>query len=502
MSTFLALDWERHELSCVFAQVAKSRVRVEQCFRLVWPADLDPETAPERAGNWLKEELSRRGIAANDVLVSLPREEAVVRRLELPNAPDDELPDLVRMQAATKSSSSLDQLLLDFLPLPREAGADRREVLMTTIPAADGTRLRKSLKAAGLELTAIGLSPLAAAEIAARVERHRRLDTTVNSLVVARHGTRVEISLMRRDHLVFTHSALIEGGGEERDNQAILAEITRATVAQQKLLAGSAISRAWVLGTETETRSLCEALHARLSCPAETVDPLALVQLSSEPADFAQSRAALAGPVGMLLARSEQTVAAIDFLNPRKPVPKADRRKINLMIRGGLAAAALLAGFIWLQFYKSSLDGDIERLQSELSDLNNTIRAAEPEVAAANVIDEWDRSRIDWIAQMNSINESLTDRLYLTSLSFEAVNSRFERGPGGGIARVSGTGYAKTREDANRFFDELDQRNYQVIFSSPYKFTSKDENFPLEFKLDATLLAEKPKPTTPPAAAN
>ena len=500
MSNFLALDWERHELSCVVAQVSKSRVRVDQCFRLAWPADLDPDAAPDRAGNWLKEELHRRGVSVDDVLISLPREEAVVRRLELPNAPDDELPDLVRMQAATKSSSSLDQLLLDFLPLPREAGTAGREVLMTTIPSADGARLRKALQAAGLELTAIGLSPLAAAEIAARVERHRRLDTTVNSLVVARHGTRVEISLMRRDHLIFTHSALVERGVDERVNQTILAEITRATVAQQKLLAGSAISRAWVLGTETETRSLCEALHARFSCPAETIDPLSLVQLASEPADFAESRAALAGPVGMLLARSEQTVAAIDFLNPRKPVPKTDRRKVNMMIRGGLAAAALLAGFIWLQFYKSSLDGDIEALQSELSDLNNTIRAAEPDVAAADTIDEWDRTRVDWIAQMNSINESLTDRLYLTSLSLEAINSRFARGPGGGVARVGGTGYAKTRADADGFFDQLDQRNYQVI-PAQYKFTDKDEDFPLEFKLDATLLAEKPKSAAPAAPA-
>jgi Tfp pilus assembly PilM family ATPase len=502
MSDFLALDWERRQLACVVAHVSKSRVRVEQCFRLAWPADIDAEAAPDRAGNWLKEELRRRGIATKDVLVSLPREEAVVRRLELPDAPDDELPDLVRMQAATKSSSSLDQLLLDFLPLPREAGADRREVLMTTIPAADGTRLRKGLQAAGLELAAIGLSPLGAAEIAARVERHRRLDSAATSLVVARHGPRVEISLMRRDHLVFTHSALLEGGSEERDNQAILAEITRATVAQQKLLAGGTISRAWVLGTEAETRSLCEALQARLSCPAETIDPLALVQVSSEPADFAETRAALAGPIGMLLARAERTVEAIDFLSPRKPVPKTDRRKIDMMIRGGLVAALLLGAFVWLQFHLAALDGEIESRQQEVSELTSAIQKAQPDVTAANTIDEWDRGRVDWTAQMRAINESMTDRLYLTSLTFEAISSRFDRGPvGGAIARLGGTGYAKTREDANRFFEELDQRNYQVIFSAPYKFTSKDEEFPLEFKLDATLLAEKPAAGAAVAAA-
>lgn len=495
MSDFLALDWERHQLSCVAAQASKGRVRVEQCFQLTWPEGVDPEAAPERAGAWLKDELRRRGVSAAEVLVSLPREEAVVRRLELPNAPDDELPDLVRMQAATKSSSSLDQLLLDFLPLPRETGAERREVLMTTIPTADVAKIRKLLGAAGLELSSIGLSPVGAAEIAARVERHRRLDALATSLIVARHGPRVEMSLMHREHLVFTHSALLEGGSDERDNQAILAEITRATIAQQKLLAGGTIARAWVLGTEAETSSLCEALHTRLACEAETIDPLGLVQLSSEPADFAKSRAALAGPIGMLLARSERTVAAIDFVNPRKPVPKTDRRKVNLIVRSSLAAAAVLGGFIWLQVYRGSLDGRIETLQAELSDLNREITDARPEVEAAGIIGEWDQVRVDWLKQMNVINEALgsTDRLFLT-------NFKVDRAPRGGIGKVEAAGHAKTREDVARFYDQLVERNYQVQ-PKEIRPTGKNEDYPYEFTLDATLMAEKPAARPGAAAA-
>ncbi|HUG91230.1 MAG TPA: hypothetical protein VML55_10370 [Planctomycetaceae bacterium] len=495
MSDFLAFDWDRHQLSCVVAHVSKSRVRVEQCFRLTWPDGLDPDAAPERAGNWLKDELRRRGVSARQVLVSLPREEAVVRRLELPNAPDDELPDLVRMQAATKASSALDQLRLDFVPLPREAGAELREVLMTTIPAADASKLGRAIEAAGLELASIGLSPVGAAEIAARVERHRRLDATGTSLVVARHGPRVEMSLVRREHLVFTHSARLEGGSEDRDNQAILAEVTRATVAQQKLLVGGTIARAWVLGTEAETRSLCEALQARLSCEAETVDPLALVQLTSEPADFAASRAALAGPIGMLLARSEPTVAAIDFLNPRKPVEKTDQRRINLIVRGSLAAALLLAGFAWLTWYKLSLDGQIESLQTRLSDLNRAIRDAEPDVAAANAIaGTWDDFRVDWLAQMNALNEARpgADQLYFTRFKFQPATAA-------GIAKVEGHGNARSRYDVQSLYDGLDERNYQIVPKDAGQ-AARDEDYPHAFALDATLQARKPAAAAPTAS--
>jgi Tfp pilus assembly PilM family ATPase len=489
MSDFLAFDWERRELSCAVAQVSRSRVRIEQCFRLAWPKDIDSEAEPDRAGNWLKEELRRRGVSAREVLVSLPREEAVVRRLELPSAPDDELPALVRMQAATKSSSALDQLLLDFLPLPQEPGAERREVLMTTIPTGDGTRLKKAMQSAGLELVAIGISPVGAAEIAARVERQRRLETNAPSLVVARHGPRVEISLMRREHLVFTHSALLDGGSDERDNQSILAEITRATVAQQKLLAGGTIARAWVLGTEAETRSLCEALRARLSCEAETIDPLSLVSVASEPPDFAQSRAALAGPVGMLLARSEQTVPAIDFLSPRKPVPKTDRRKVDRMIRGGLAAAALLLALGWLVWYKASLDGQMEARQARLGELNRSIREAEPEVAAANMIGDWDETRVDWLAQLNVLDAALPGRgqLYLKSFKFDRAPTQ------GGIANVTAGGFAKSEGDVHALYGALRERNYQVR-PREIKFTGSDEDYPYEFTLEATLLAEKAAP--------
>ena len=47
--------------------------------------------------------------------------------------PDDELPDIVRMQAATKSPTPLDRLRLDFVPLPNRG--EGREVLLATITA-------------------------------------------------------------------------------------------------------------------------------------------------------------------------------------------------------------------------------------------------------------------------------------------------------------------------------------------------------------------------------
>ena len=67
-------------------------------------------------------------------MVTLPRDEAIVKRLELPEVGDAELPVMVRFQAGAKSSVALDELALDFIPLPRRSEVPGREVLTATVP--------------------------------------------------------------------------------------------------------------------------------------------------------------------------------------------------------------------------------------------------------------------------------------------------------------------------------------------------------------------------------
>src|ERR1700722_10365310 len=153
MSEFLALDWDDQQLLALDAQVAPTSVHVRKRVHFEWTAEARPFEHAEAAGKQLRLELDRVGVAATKALVSLPREEAVVRLLELPECSDDELPELVRLQAATRSAVPLDRLLLDFLPLPRIAGIAGRRVLMVTLgkPAAD--RIQAVLTAAGLQAT-------------------------------------------------------------------------------------------------------------------------------------------------------------------------------------------------------------------------------------------------------------------------------------------------------------------------------------------------------------
>src|SRR5579871_2997505 len=133
MSDLLALQWEKEHIHGVQAHVSASQVRVKHCFTLLKPAEFDLSD-PKSAGKWLKEQLDSQQIRADLTIISLPRDLVVVKRLELPAVPDEELPVLVRFQAGAKSSMPIGDLALDFVPLPQRDPTLARQVVTAVVP--------------------------------------------------------------------------------------------------------------------------------------------------------------------------------------------------------------------------------------------------------------------------------------------------------------------------------------------------------------------------------
>src|SRR5579872_2073985 len=119
MADYLALDWDDQRLVGVAAHMASKSVQVRAVLDFKWAQSEIPSEQPAAAGKRLREELDRVSASNGPVMVSLPREEAIVRLLELPECSDDELPELVRFQAVTRSAVPLEKLLLDYLRCPR-----------------------------------------------------------------------------------------------------------------------------------------------------------------------------------------------------------------------------------------------------------------------------------------------------------------------------------------------------------------------------------------------
>jgi len=479
MSDFLAIDLETHRICGIEASVERGSVKIRRSFSIEVPESISADD-PHGLGEWLKGELRRERASASQVCISLPREDVIVRHLETPDVPDDELPDLVRYQSAAKSSIPLDQLTLDFLPLPRREDSSVRDVLVSTVHQDRIKRLRTISSAAGLDLQSVGVSSVATAGIVS-LEEHR-IDHSAGEIVVvvAQHGDRVEISILGEGHLHFTHSTqVVAGGGQPTP---ILAEISRALVALQKRLPNSRVVRCWMIGSPDENAALGDAIRDRFRCDIKQLDPFQGqgVTLSCTPVD--DPHGAFGGPIGQLVSHSLEVSCAVDFLNPRRPAVKKDYSR-HKKLAGVAAVAILLIGMFGYRSYAvAALEKKVKQATKDETDQKELLKELEPQVKVAASVGEWASTRVNWLEEADTLAETIdgTERHYLTKLQF-GEGTRKERGT------VTAAGHAKERFDIEGLNAELMQRTDLEVNAKPIKKSGRDGDYPQQFDLDLKL---------------
>jgi Tfp pilus assembly PilM family ATPase len=479
MSDFLAIDLEPHRICGIEASVERGSVKIRKSFSIEVPESISVDD-PHGLGEWLKGELRRERASASQVCISLPREDVIVRHLETPDVPDDELPDLVRYQSAAKSSIPLDQLTLDFLPLPRREDSSVRDVLVSTVHQDRIKRLRTISSAAGLDLQSVGVSSVATAGIVS-LEEHR-IDHSAGEIVVvvAQHGDRVEISILGEGHLHFTHSTqVVAGGGQPTP---ILAEISRALVALQKRLPNSRVVRCWMIGSPDENSNLGDAIRDRFRCDIKQLDPFQGqgVTLGCTPVD--DPHGAFGGPIGQLVSHSLEVSCAVDFLNPRRPAVKKDYSR-QKKLAGVAAVAILLIGMFGYRSYAvAALEKKVKQATKDENDQKELLKELEPQVKVAGSVGEWASSRVNWLEEADTLAETIdgTERHYLTKLQF-GEGTRKERGT------VTAAGHAKERFDIEVLNAELMKRTDLEVNAKPIKKSGRDGDYPQQFDLDLKL---------------
>ena len=442
MSEMLSIEWEHSYVSGVVADVSPGRVVIRRTFIIPRPT-VSGSASGTLQLDWLKPELAKQGIAAGPALVALPRDEVVVKRLDLPEVADDELPVLVRFQAGAKSSVGIDDLSLDFIPLPRQSGIPGREVTVATIPRQSLDEVTTVCQAAAIETKVIGLSAVAMAQFIVRAERHLSASTGGVSLVVGRHGSRVEVSVMRQGHLLFSHANRLFEGASNQEAQAITSEVSRALVALRgSLTADVKIERIWTMVSPAEQELLAESLHRRLNCEVHPLDPFESVECEARVLSQVADRSLFAGPIGMLLAQYDSQAPTIDFLSPRRPPVKRNEARRKLIFAGA-GAAALLVTLGVLQWKRvANLDEEIAELNKKENTLIEDLKLIKPTRDAVAEIVKWNGTTVEWIDEIAELTKRFptTEKIYLDSIDCKgALNSK--------LAEIEIHGYARERDD-------------------------------------------------------
>jgi type IV pilus assembly PilM-like protein len=477
MPDYISIDWQGDRISCVEGAATGAGAIVRHCFQIKWPGDIDPAVDPGRAGQWLAEEFSRRGVRARNVLVSLPRQEVMVRTLSVPETAEDQLPNLVRLQAETISASSLDNQVLDFLPMPRPADATSRQVLMATMASQKLDQIRQVVEAAGLLLAHVGISSIATAELVVRSERRDGTDTDGMTLIVAEHEGRLELSFMRDDHLLIMHASQLVSEQGRSGSRAAWAEIRRALGAASRTDARSSVAHAWLIGLGPDA-SLARMLEEQLSCEILLIDLKVDAQIKYSCPAEAVDEGFYAGALGMLLATDEAVVESIDFLRPRRAPEQIDYGRRRIMAIAGCVLAALIVAYGVTRWRVADLSASIDARRADITRMTEAVEAGQGVLKAASSVADWEKGVVDWLQFMANMNEILpgTDRIFLRDCQFKTLAAA-------SLAQVQATGYATSRRDVEELYQRLAQRKVQV---RPHEIgrTDADQDYPFSFRLD------------------
>jgi hypothetical protein len=190
----------------------------------------------------------------------------------------------------------------------------------------------------------------------------------------------------------------------------------------------------------------------------------------------------------MLLARETPTVATVDFLAPRKAVVPVDRRRVRLGVAAGLVAVGVLAAVVFTRMRVGDLEAEAERIRGELDGVRQVLDAGKSTLAAAKVVDEWERSRLDVPRRLDAFAEQLpgTDRLLLRDVRL---------GPASGdrVARLQSNGWAKSRKDVDSAQTRFAERD--LVQPHEIRADGPDRTYPWQFEFDLSYAAPTAKET-------
>lgn len=483
MSRILAIEWDDAGVQFVLSEVTGNTSRIEDYARHAWPDSLTVKESAPAAGEWLAGKIRELGAEETRVVVALPREAVVIRRLSLPPAPDAELPDLVRFQASAKLSTPVDRLKIDFLPLPLDQAHpdEGRSVLVAAWERLKFDFVKGAIQAAGCELSAVTISPVAISYLVPQLARVAGCNPQAPLLVVMHDTQRIEIVIVEHGSVIFTHQSRLGDGHVEDDLIEVLQEIQRAVMAFEQNHPGVEIEQVLLLESGDEQDDLDIALEARFGQKLHrfTRDGMTQVLGQSVPAHAEWPR--LIVPLGATLQGMTSTgIGGIDFVHPRRPPDKVNIRRQRMLQAGGAVGALVVLWALWMGWQVISLRGEIAELETEKSDLTEFIRHGQPAIEAARLIEgEWNSKRFRPLALLQDLQPQLGDRnrFYLTEYRVSPV-----AGPSG--VRIDAFGRAVESDDVADIHHRLSEAEYEITPTVPASDPTKDPDYPVVYDLE------------------
>ncbi len=429
MPDLIALEWNRQRIRVVAGTVRGHNCRIDHLQTIILEKDEgdglpDPAMVGARIGEVLREWKAGKV----EALVAVSRAQAELRLLNVPPAPDDELPDMVRFQALQQFTSLDDACPLDFMPTGESPGG-AKQVLTAAIPSQLMRHVQETVEHAGTGLRGLILRPCGTVSL---VRRHLRLDPDEVQLVVEAHGDEAELTAFSDQSALLARTVRLPKTAEHGPSHAALVnEVRRTLMAARTQLGGRQITGIVLCGPRDQSELTA---MEQLGLPVQSFNPFSDIQVSTAvqrdmPADFEH----FAPLLGILLDEASESKHEIDFLRPRRPAEPPDRRKMWTATALVAACSVLLFGSLFW-WRSSALDKEITELRRKSQELDGLVEVAQREQQLLDEIDAWYADSPNWLIELRDLSENLpaADKLRLEQLQGDLGSK------GGGTLLIKG----------------------------------------------------------------
>jgi len=419
--TYVAIDFDRRQLRLVIFECAGRKVTIRGLHTAPIGTDVDVADAAS-LGAFLGKVVEQLSLGGSRAIMCVRRSQAVLKSLTLPPAADpSELASMVRFQAGKELPFSADEAVVDYTRGTHwgaegaEAGEQATSILTAAVrlPVIDAAR--EICERANLKLERLGLRPYANLRA---VYRCVRAAGGERILLVDLTGEEAEINLMCNRTLEFSRSAPVAPTSAPEPPEGlvrrIVGEVTRSLRSFQAVQRGGPISACLVAGDTGLERHVTRALAEQLKVRCEI---FALTGGFSIPTG--QPVSGFAAALGLAAGQADEALP-FDFLNPKRPVPPRDRRKLVVAIIAAVAVPVLLGGTVTAARYFSGRADTIRSLKRDLKDLDEQKRDLDSLVKRVRKLNDDLAGQQDWLAQLRFLSESLPDakQVYVKSLRF------------------------------------------------------------------------------------
>src|SRR5688572_4653285 len=369
---------------------------------------------------WLRQRTVRVGVASDRVMV---------RTIEIPDVPDDELADALRFQAQDHVTIPIDEAIIDFHVLDRFTGSDGEpmvRILLAAVHRQTVGALLDAVKAAGITASSVDLMPLAlirglrpALEEAGSAEAIVSVDAGVTTVVVHEAG------LPRMVRIVATHATVPDADWSE-----IIGPIQGSLDYYLNQPDAAPLAKVLLTGGGSLVEGLSDALTASLLLPVEQGRPRDSIDVGD--IGIVEERLPDLDPylpvaVGLALGGRGAPGAFIDLLPPEARREAKARQTMRRLVAAAAAVVLVMAGLSLIQAVGvagqrrrlTAQERTNHALETQIETLSGALQGETDLASARQGITVALAGDVSWARVLEDLAGTLPEGVWLTSLAVQ-----------------------------------------------------------------------------------